>query len=113
VSGDFYRLEIPFGVLYKPVDQVSSATVVLGVVGKRIVLISASIIVSTNTTLQWFTSTGPTELCGPQSITATGGYILPFNAGGWTETNFGDSLVLNVSPSVQIGGMISYCLDGK
>jgi len=113
MSGDFYRLEIPSGIFFKPVDMGVSGTVVIGVANKRIVLISASIIVSANTSLQWQTSTGPLELSGPQSITATGGYILPFNAGGWTSTLFGDSLLLTISPSVAIGGMISYCLDGK
>ena len=109
---NLYRLEIPLGVYYKPIDQASSQTVVVGVVGKRVVLISASVIVSANVTLQWFTSTGLVELTGPQSITTTGGYILPANFGGWFQTKFGDSLVLSVSPSMPIGGCISYVLDG-
>jgi hypothetical protein len=107
-----YRLEIPLGIFYKPVDASTSGTVVVGVAGKRIVVISASIIVSANVTLQWFTSTGLVELTGPQSITTTGGYILPANFGGWFETAFGDSLVLNISPSMPVGGCISYVLDG-
>ena len=109
---NLYRLEIPLGIFYKPVDASTSGTVVVGVAGKRIVLISASVIVSAATTLTWQTSTGLAELSGPQSISPTGGYILPFNAGGWLETLFGDSLMLAVSPGQQIGGMISYVLDG-
>ena len=109
---NLYRLEIPLGIYYKPVDMASSGTVVVGVVGKRIVVISASIIVSANVTLTWQTSTGLVELTGPQSITTTGGYILPANFGGWFQTAFGDSLVLNISPSQPIGGCISYVLDG-
>jgi len=110
---NLYRLEIPLGIYYKPVDQSTSGTVVVGVPGKRIVVISASIIVSANVILQWFTSTGLVELTGPQSITQTGGYILPFNAGGWFQTAFGDSLVLMFTPGgVQIGGCVSYVLDG-
>ena len=111
MSGDFYRLEIPSGVLYKPIDMSGSATAVLGVAGKRIVLISAFLTVSANTTLQWFTSSGPTELSGPHAITATGGYVMPFNAGGWFATNFGDSLLLNTGAA--LGGCLSYALDGK
>jgi len=107
-----FRLEIPLGIFYKPVDMASTGTVVVGVVGKRIVLISASIIVSANVTLTWQTSTGLVELTGPQSITTTGGYILPANFGGWFQTAFGDSLVLNMSPNVPVGGCISYVLDG-
>ena len=109
---NLYRLEIPLGIYYQPIDQTTPQTVVVGVVGKRIVLISASVIVSANVTLQWFTSTGLVELTGPQSITTTGGYILPANFGGWFQTKFGDSLVLSVSPSMPIGGCISYVLDG-
>ena len=82
---NLYRLEIPLGIYYKPVDQSSSGTVQLGTAGKRIVVISASIIVSANVSLQWFTSTGLVELTGPQSITTTGGYILPGNFGGWFQ----------------------------
>jgi hypothetical protein len=109
---NLYRLEIPFGIFYKPVDMSSSGTVVVGVAGKRIVLISASVIVSANVTLQWQTSSLVAEISGPQAISPTGGYILPFNAGGWLETAFNDSLMLNLSPNVQIGGMVSYVLDG-
>ena len=109
---NLYRLEIPLGIYYKPVDQASTGTVVVGVAGKRIVLVSASIIVSANVTLTWQTSTGLVELTGPQSITTTGGYILPGNFGGWFQTAFGDSLVLNISPNTMIGGCISYVLDG-
>ena len=109
---NLYRLEIPLGIYYKPIDQTTPQTVVVGVVGKRIVLISASIIVSANVTLQWITSPSLAELTGPQSITTTGGYILPGNFGGWFQTAFGDSLVLNISPSMAVGGCISYVLDG-
>ena len=113
MSGDFYRLEIPLGVAYTPVSQSSSGTVVVGVANKRIVLVSASIIASANVTITWQTSTGLVNLSGPQSIIQFGGYVLPFNAGGWLETLFGDSLVLNLAPGVAIGGMLSYVLDGK
>jgi hypothetical protein len=104
-----WQPENPLGIYYKVVDTAaSSTTIVLGRLNQQIVLISASIIVSTNTAVQWYSSTGPTELSGPQSITATGGYILPYNAGGWLQTAIGDSLILTITPNVQIGGMISY-----
>jgi hypothetical protein len=109
---NLYRLEIPLGIFYKPVDTSTTGTIVVGVAGKRIVVISASIIVSANVTLQWQTSTGLAELTGPQAISPTGGYILPANFGGWFQTAFGDSLVLNLNPNTQIGGCISYVLDG-
>jgi len=112
VSGDFYRLELGSGVvLYKPIDLPANGTAVLGVAGKRIVLISAFLTVSANTTLQWFTSSGPVELTGPHTITATGGYVMPFNAGGWFQTLVGDSLLLNTGAA--LGGCLSYALDGK
>jgi len=105
-----YRLEIPLGIYYAPIP--AAGTIVVGVPGKRIVLISCGITVGANTSLQWQTSTGLVALTGFMPITATGGYILPFNAGGWFETLFNDSLVLNASPNVALGGCISYLLDG-
>jgi hypothetical protein len=110
---NYYRLEIPLGVLYAPIALASSATAVVGVPNKRIVLISASIIASAAVNVKWQTSTGPLDLSGLAYLAQNGGYILPFNAGGWLETLFGDSLLLNLNPNVPIGGNISYVLDGK
>jgi hypothetical protein len=108
-----YRIEIPTGIRYARVDISSSQTIVTGSVNKWINLLSASIIVANTVSIKWQSSTGPIDISGLQSISPTGGYILPFNAGGWTQTNLGDSLVLFLSASVQVGGMISYVYIGQ
>jgi hypothetical protein len=107
-----WQPEIPLGIYYAVVNFGSTSTVVIGVPNRQINLISASIIVSAAVTLTWQTSTGSVNLSGPQAISPTGGYILPFNAGGWLQTALGDSLILNISPNTAIGGMISYVLIG-
>jgi hypothetical protein len=110
---NFVRLEIPLGYLYTPIQMSASSTAVLGVAGKRIVLISANIIASAAVNIKWQTSTGPTDLSGFAYLAQNGGYILPHNSGGWLETLVGDSLLINMSAGVAIGGCISYALDGK
>ena len=109
MSGTFYRLEIPGGYLYAPIT--ASGTVVTGVIGKRIVLVSAFFTVGANTTAQWQTSSGP-NLSGASPIVQYGGFVMNHNAGGWLETLFSDSLVLVISPSTSVGGCLSYSLDG-
>jgi hypothetical protein len=37
-----------------------------------------------------------------------GGIVLPFNAGGWFQTAVGDSLLINLSAGVAVGGSLSY-----
>jgi hypothetical protein len=107
---NLYRPEIPTGILYAPIALAASGTAVVGVLGRAIVLLSASIIASNQVNVKWQTSTGPTDLSGYAYIAQYGGYILPFNAGGWCQTNPGDSLLLNLSSGIPIGGMISYLL---
>jgi hypothetical protein len=103
-----WQPEVPSGIYYAVVNTSTTTTIVIGRPNQQINLISASIIVSASTTLTWQSSTGSVGLSGPQSISPTGGYILPFNAGGWLQTAINDSLVLAIAPSVSIGGMISY-----
>ncbi len=105
---DLYRAQIPTGILYAPVQMSGSGTVVFGVTGERIVLISANLIASAAVNIKWQTSTGPTDLSGFAYLAQNGGYILPFNAGGWLQTAVGDSLLLNFGSAIAVGDCISY-----
>lgn len=107
---EIYRAEVPTGILYTPINQSSSGTIVIGVPGKSIVVISAWLIASASTTAEFQTSTGSTPISGPAACAANGGFVLPFNAGGWFETFDGDSLLLNLSPGVSVGGSVSYII---
>lgn len=108
---DIYRAETPTGILYVPIEtSLSSTTLVVGVAGKRIVVVSAWLVASAVTQSKFQTATGPTDISGPAYDAQYGGIVLPFNAGGWFQTFVGDSLLLNLSPAVAVGGSLSYIL---
>jgi len=103
-----WQPENPLGIYYAVVNISVQTTIVIGRPNQQIVVISCGLTVANNTSLTWSTSTGTVDIFGPSPITATVGYILPFNAGGWFETAIGDSLILTPSPATALGGGISY-----
>lgn len=107
---DIYRTETPTGILYADINLSTSGTLVTGVSGKKIVVLSVSLVAESAVNATFQTSTGSTDIGGPYYCAANGGIVLPFNAGGWFQTNVGDSLLLNLSGSVSVGGSISYVL---
>jgi hypothetical protein len=107
---DIYRTEAPGGILYTPIEVSASGTLVFGVTGKKIVVLSAWVVASANTNVKWQTSTGAVDISGPAYCVANGGVVLGFNAGGWFQTAVGDSLLINLSVGVPIGGSLSYIL---
>jgi hypothetical protein len=108
---EIYRSEIPTGIFYAPIETSSgSSTLVVGVAGRRIVVVSAWLVASVITQSKFQTATGPTDLTGPAYDAQYGGIVLPFNPGGWFQTAVGDSLLLNLNPAVAVGGSLSYIL---
>lgn len=107
---DIYRLEIPDGVLFAPIEIGASGTLVFGVPGKRIVVLSAWLVASNQVNVKFQTSTGSVDLTGPADCAQYGGFVLNFNAGGWFQTQPGDSLLINLSSNVPVGGSLSYAL---
>jgi hypothetical protein len=103
-----WQPENPLGIYYVDVNISTPTTIVIGRPNQQIVLISCGLTVGINMNVAWQTSTGSANIFGPMPITATGGYILPFNAGGWCQTQIGDSLILVPSPNGTVGGGISY-----
>jgi hypothetical protein len=106
---EFYRLEIPLGVSYVDINAVSaSQTLVNGTAGKRIVVLSVSLVANNVGTATFQTSTGSIGIAGPYYCAQYGGIVLPFNAGGWFETAIGDSLALALGSGINAGGCLSY-----
>jgi hypothetical protein len=107
---EIYRPEIPSGILYAPIETASSSTLVLGVAGKRIVVLSLWAVASNIVQMKFQTSTGAVDLTGPAYDAQFGGIVLGFNAGGWFQTAVGDSLLINLSSGIPVGGSLSYIL---
>lgn len=107
---DIYRLEIPNGVLYAPIETGASGTLVFGVPGKKIVVLSAWMVASAQVNVKFQTATGLVDLTGPADCAQYGGFVLNFNAGGWFATQPGDSLLINLSAGIAVGGSLSYAL---
>ena len=105
-----YSLEIPGGVNFTPIELSVSGTLVTGVAGKRIVVLDLWVVASAQCNIKFQTSTGNIDLTGPAYCVANGGIVLPFSAGGWFQTAVGDSLLINLSPSVAVGGSLAYSL---
>lgn len=106
------RTESPTGVLYAPINlsAAGASTLVTGVAGKSIVVLSAWVICSQACNVSFETLTGGVLIAGPGYCIANGGFVLPMNSGGWFETQPGDSLLINLSPGVAVGGSLSYIL---
>lgn len=107
---EIYRTEVPGGVLYAPISRASSGTLVTGVATRKIVVLSVSLVASLGVNAKFQSSTGPIDLAGFYYCAANGGIVLPFNSGGWFETAPGDSLLLDLSGAIPVGGSLSYIL---
>lgn len=108
--GDIYRTEIPTGVLFTPISLSASGTLVIGVAGKKILVLSAWLVAAAAVGVEFQTSTGTAAITGAVDCAQNGGFVLNFNAGGWFQTLTGDSLLLNLSSNVVVGGSLSYAL---
>ena len=107
---DIYRPEIPSGIRYVPIEISATTTIIFGVTGKSIVVLSAWLVGNAAVNAKFQTSAGPVNITGPAYCAQNGGIVLPFNAGGWFATAPGDSLILNLSSGVAVGGSLSYVL---
>jgi hypothetical protein len=106
-----YRLAIPTGIGYVDINTGSTSTVLVnGVPGRRIVVLSVSLVASNIVIATFQTSTGAIALGGPYYCAQYGGIVLNHNMGGWFETAFGDSLLLALGAGVAVGGSLSYAL---
>jgi hypothetical protein len=84
-------------------------TIVAAVPGKQILVLLYKIVCSDAVTVTW-ESGGGTVLDGPCTFAASGGESSSFCEHGHFRSSKGESLVLNLSGAVQVGGHLLYGL---
>ena len=84
-------------------------TVIAGVTGLKIKLLSVVLIANGTVNVKWRSNT--TDLSGPMPLIANSGFVLPASSaaqGNYLQTATGQSLNLNLSAAVAVSGHISY-----
>lgn len=81
------------------------------VAAKKIRVVSI-VVIATADVDAYFKSSGGTNIFGNGThsidLTANMGFSLPFNPGGWFETDVGEALEINLSGAVSIAGSLKY-----
>lgn len=97
-------------IKFAPIAAASAGnnTIVAAVPDRRIRVLSVFIIAATATTAQFQSGAGGTALTGACPLGDTGGYVLPFNEGGWFQTEPNTLLNLSLGGAVSVAGSISY-----
>lgn len=106
-SGDDFR-----ATRYAAIDAATSGdnTAVSAVTGKKIRVLSCFMVAAGAVNARFESGAGGTALTGQMKLTTNGGFVLPFNAGGWFETAAGSLLNLELSGAVSVDGSLSYIL---
>jgi hypothetical protein len=86
----------------------SSTTIVTGQASYIIRVVSMQWTVNGAVNVKWQSHNGPTDLTGFAYPAPNGGLVLPYNPVGWFQTLSGESLDINLSIGVAIGGCLSY-----
>ncbi len=82
-------------------------TVVTGVAGKRIRVISIMFLCTSAVTVAWKSGASTTRIPG-QAWPANGGVALEIAIPYFVETDAGDNLVANLSGALQVSGFLGY-----
>lgn len=94
------------------VNASGDSTILTGVPGKKIKVYRLKLIVAAATAILF--KDGPTVLDGPLSFSANEGMVLDFTGNDmppWYSTSPGNSLVINCSNGVQVGGNFDYLVS--
>lgn len=87
----------------------SGVNVIVSAVASKIIVVRAVLLVANAAVnAKWQSHTTPTDLTGLAYLAANGGYVLPYYAGGYFQTLSGESLDLNLSGAVAVGGFVVY-----
>ena len=110
--------EVP---LYAQVDQASGEQLITGTASERVYVCSIAIVTATAQNIALVDGTGtvcatsPTGLLGGstaatgQNFAVNGGWVLPFNQGGWAKTSTdADNVCLRQSSTGQVSGIVTY-----
>lgn len=86
-------------------------TLVAGVVGKKIRVLSLVLVASGGAnSVRLESAAGGTALTGVMDLGADGQLILPYNPAGWCETAAAALLNLELSAATAVGGTLGYVL---
>ena len=83
-------------------------TVVAAVTGKKIRVLSLYVITTDAATVAFESGASGTALTGDVPCAANGGFVLPFNSGGWFETAASALLNMELNAVSQTSGALSY-----
>jgi hypothetical protein len=83
-------------------------TLVLGVSGKNIRILSCMVIVAAAVTIRFESGPDGTAISGQIQLPANGGFTLPFSQAGWGESLNGALLNLELSSAVAVAGFLVY-----
>ena len=98
-------------IKYAKIDAATSGdnTLVAAVTTKKIrVLSMIAVMTGTAVTIRFESGASGTALTGQMQVTQGGGFVLPYNPGGWFETVAGDLLNMELSGAQSVDGMLSY-----
>lgn len=89
------------------VNTSGSSPIVAARPGSRIIVLAYSLMSNGAVNAHW--RSGSTPITGPAYMVEAGrGKVLPYNPKGWATTAFGETLNLNLSASVAVGGELTF-----
>ncbi len=97
-------------IKYAAISASSSGdnTIVAAVADKRVRVLSCFLVAAAAVTAKFQSGAAGTDLTGAASLSANGGYVLPFNEGGWFQTDPSTLLNLSLGGAQAVAGSISY-----
>lgn len=109
-TGALKNNSVTYEVKYAVIDAATSGdnTLVAAVAGKKIRVLAVLIVAAGSVTTRFESGASGTALTGQMSLTTNSGYVLPFNEGGWFETEAATLLNLELSAAISVDGCLTY-----
>lgn len=85
-----------------------SSTIVAAQASQRIVVLQCCVITSASNNVK-FQSNGSTDISALFPLAQNGGFVLPYSALGWMQTNIGESLTVNLSAGNSTAVQVVWC----
>ena len=100
------NLQVQYAFLTPSVS--GSNTIVAVQTNQRIIVLQCCVITSGTNSVK-FQSNGTSDISALMPLAANGGFVLPFSAVGWMQTNIGESLTINLSAGNSTGVQVVWC----
>ena len=96
------------GVNYTSISiSASGASEIVSAISTRTIrVVSLHAIAAGPVNVKW--QSAANDLTGLAYFAANGGYVLPFNAIGWFQTNASEALNISLSAATGVGGSLAY-----